>query len=91
MYAIFCNSLPILVDIGTKSSLQPKHWFFLLVYSLIKPAENPSMDKYEHPVSALPICLFSKRLYEESLYDTDTAEKKLNAFVEAYSHLVIRA
>ena len=53
MYAVFCNVLPILVDICTKSSLQPKHGFILYVYSPQKLAENPSMDNYAYPVSAL--------------------------------------
>ena len=50
MYAVFCNVLPILVDIWTKSSLQPKHEFILHVYSPQKLAENSSMDNYAHPV-----------------------------------------
>ena len=50
MFAVFCNILPKLFDIWTKSSLQPTHWFIYLVYSLQKPSENPSMENYEHPV-----------------------------------------
>ena len=52
MYAVFCNVLPILVDIWTKSSLQPKHEFILHVYSPQKLAENSSMDNYAYPVTS---------------------------------------
>ena len=51
MYAVFCNILNILVEIWTKSSLQPKYEFILHVYSPQKLAENSSMDNYAHPVN----------------------------------------
>ena len=53
MYTVFCNVLPKLVDLWTKSYLQPTHWFILHLYSLQKPAENPIMDNYVHPVIIL--------------------------------------
>ena len=50
MYAVLCNLLPILVDIWTKSSLQPKYNFILHVYSPKKLAENPVRKINRHPV-----------------------------------------
>ena len=61
IYAVFCNVLPILVDILTKSSLQPKYEFISCVYWFQKPAKNPIRNNYAHPVSGKRQVLSGKK------------------------------